>query len=97
MSTSKAATGLRFAAALSTNSDTRQAVAEVCRQTVEHLGGTPNLGVVFASHHHGPDFEPVAAGICDQTGVENLLGCTGESIVGGAREVEGQPAISLAL
>jgi len=95
MSTSKTATALRFAAALSTNSDTRHAVAEVCRQAGEQLSGPANLGLVFASHHHGPDFEPVAAGICDSLGVENLLGCTGEAIVGGAREVEGQPAISL--
>lgn len=95
MSTSKTATGLRFAAALSTNSDTRQAVAEVCRQANAQLSSPANLGLVFVSHHHGPDFEPVAAGICEQAGVENLLGCTGEAIVGGAREVEGQPAISL--
>jgi small ligand-binding sensory domain FIST len=95
MNTPTTATGHRIAAALSTNSNTRQAVAEVCRRATKQLSGSANLGLVFVSHHHGPDFEPLAAGMCDELGFENLLGCTGESIVGGAREVEGQPAISL--
>src|SRR5207247_1821954 len=54
-----------------------------------------HLAVVFVSHHYGPDFEAIAAGISDHTRAECLLGCTGESIVAGDREVEERPALAL--
>ncbi len=86
---------LRFAAAISTETDTEKAIAEVIGRTADQLGGPANLGFVFVSHHHGPDFEPVASRISEELSVEHLLGCTGEAIVGGGREVEGRPAIAL--
>jgi small ligand-binding sensory domain FIST len=95
MSTPKTEKGLRFAAAISTETDTARAIAEVSRQTAEPLGGPANLGFVFVSHHHGPDFQPAASRISEELGVEHLVGCTGEAIVGGSREVEGRPAIAL--
>ena len=96
MITPKTATSLRFASAMSTQADTGQATAEVSRRAIHDLGGLiPNLALVFVSHHHGPDFGGVAASISDQTGSECLLGCTGDAIVGGDREVEGRPALAL--
>ncbi|MBI3469296.1 MAG: hypothetical protein HY000_40350, partial [Planctomycetes bacterium] len=95
MSTPNVKAVLRFAAALSTNSDTTEAIAEVCREATADLDARPNLAMVFVSHHHGPDFEPVAAGICQRTHTENLLGCTGEAIVSGHLELEGRPALAL--
>ncbi len=95
MTTSKTGSTLRFAAALSTEADTGRAIAEVCRLAGEQLTGPANLGFLFVSHHHGPDFESITAGIGDGLAVEHLIGCTGEAIVGGGREIEGQPAISL--
>lgn len=86
---------LRFAAALSTRTETAAAIAEVCEQAVQQLGATPDLAVVFVSHDHGPDFAPLVAEIRRRTGARHLIGCTGESIVGGAREIEGEPALSL--
>jgi small ligand-binding sensory domain FIST len=95
METLKTTTGLRFAAALSTHADTERAVGEVCDRARSELDGTPDLALVFVSHHHGPDFCTVAAAVSQQTGTRNLLGCTGEAIVGGPREVERQPALAL--
>jgi small ligand-binding sensory domain FIST len=86
---------LRFAAALSTEPDTRAALEEVCRTVCERLRGPSDLAVVFASHHHLPGFESLAGRICDALETDRLLGCTGESIVGGGREIEGRPAVSL--
>ena len=86
---------LRFAAALSTQAEASRAVAETCEAALAELGGTPDLAFAFVSHHHGPDFAPLAAALCDALGTKALLGCTGESIVGGDREVENQPALSL--
>jgi small ligand-binding sensory domain FIST len=95
MSTREPITGLRFAAALSTNVRTDQAIAEVCGQAGEQLGGPADLALLFVSHQHGPDFGAIAASIAERLDARHLLGCTGEAIVGGASEVEGQPALAL--
>jgi small ligand-binding sensory domain FIST len=84
-----------FAAALSTQPDTSAAVRQVCRKAMEPLGGQADLGVVFASPHHGPHFAALAAGVQRGTQAKCLIGCTGESIVGTGREVEEEPAISV--
>jgi small ligand-binding sensory domain FIST len=86
---------LRFASALSTNAETAPALDEACRAARETLGEVPDLAVVFVSHHHAAAFEGFAAGICDRVGTNNLLGCSGESIVGTGREIESRPAVSL--
>jgi len=38
---------IRFAAALSTRTDLREAVGEVCDQALARLGGQPQLAVLF--------------------------------------------------
>ena len=86
---------LRFAAALSIDGDTPTAVAEVCQTVRQRLGGPADLAVVFVSHHHVPALSAAAVRICDQLSTRQLLGCTGESIVGTGQEIEGGPAISL--
>ena len=86
---------MQFAAALSTEATTSQAIAEVCESALAQLGGPPDLAMLFISHHHGPAFEPLLKEIRRRTGVGCLLGCTGEAIVGPGREIEEQPAICL--
>jgi small ligand-binding sensory domain FIST len=87
--------GLRFAAALSTSADAFQAVEEVCRAAGEKLAAAPNLGLLFASPHHADALEAAAQGIVERLSPGCLLGCTGESIVGNAREIEEAPAMAL--
>jgi small ligand-binding sensory domain FIST len=89
------ADSLGFASALSTEADTARAVTETAERALADLGGRPDLAIAFVSHHHGPEFAALAAGLCDALGTETLIGCTGDSIVGVGREVEGQPALSL--
>ncbi|MGE0610225.1 MAG: FIST N-terminal domain-containing protein [Pirellulales bacterium] len=84
-----------MAAALSTSAEITQAVAEVCEQVRGQLPGPPDLAMLFLSQHHGPDWGELAARLCDELHTTALLGCTGESIVGGDREIEDQPAMSL--
>jgi small ligand-binding sensory domain FIST len=95
MTSSPANPGLQFASALSTNEDTDQAIAEVCSQASGQLGGPADLAVLFVSHHHGPDFAPLLDEIQQRITPRRLIGCTGESIVGTATEVEDSPAVSL--
>jgi small ligand-binding sensory domain FIST len=95
MTNSNAAGQPAFASALSTHSITVEAIGEVCRRAGTQLGATADLAMLFVSHHHGPDFDRIAAQVCEQLGTDRLLGCTGESIVGTGREIENEPAMSL--
>lgn len=86
---------LRCASALSTNTDTRAALREVCAAAREQIGGQVDLAMLFCSPQHADHADHLAAEACQLLGTDNLLGCTGESIVGGGREVEERPAMSL--
>jgi len=86
---------LSFASALSTSHVTHDAVEEVSHRVRDQLGATPDLAMLFVSHHHGPDFDSLLGQLYERLQPRHLLGCTGESIVGVRREVEEQPAISL--
>lgn len=93
--TSSTTTALSCAAALSTRDSTEDALREAVAAARESLGGPPDLALVFSSPHHAAHAESLAAGACELLGTANVLGCTGESIVGTGREVEERPALSL--
>ncbi|HEV3021283.1 MAG TPA: FIST N-terminal domain-containing protein, partial [Pirellulales bacterium] len=95
MTSVSTAPGLRFASALSTAADTRQAAIEVCQAAADRLTSPADLAVAFASPHHAESFDALASALAERTGARVLLGVTGESIVATAREIEGQPALSL--
>lgn len=84
-------------AAMSSESASDTAVRNVVQQALSQLGGggPPDLAVVFASIDHASRFADLSREIRAATGCRILLGCTGESIVGGGREIEMSPAISL--
>ena len=89
------AANTRFASALSTAGDPQQAVAEVCQQAFAELGSPPDLAMLFLSADAAPLADAIAADACQRLQTDRLIGCTGESLVGRAREVEGQTAASL--
>lgn len=86
---------LRFAAALSTLSDARQAAAEACQRAGQSLAAPVSLAMVFVSPHHAGELEAIGGEVRERLSPGCLLGCTGESIVGNAQEVEEAPAIAL--
>jgi small ligand-binding sensory domain FIST len=79
-----------FRAKLSSNRHTEAAIAEACEGVGEM---SPDLVMVFVSHHHGDDFEPVLSSIWDKVNARNLIGCTGDGIIGPDREVEAAPGL----
>ncbi len=90
-----ARTDTQFASAVSTQPVTADAAAEVCQQALAALDGTPNLAFLFFSSHHVEAADALAKRVCDAIGSDNLLGCSGESIVGAGQEIEMEPAMSL--
>ncbi len=77
---------------LSLRVETEAAVHDLC---VDLKRFRPDLAVVFASHHHGPEFHDLVKGIYHAINCRNLIGCAGDSIIGPTAEIEGRPAIAL--
>jgi small ligand-binding sensory domain FIST len=88
-------TALHCAAALSTSLQWKDALCEAVNTARESLPGAADLAILFFSPHHAAAADLIAAEACQLLGTTNLLGCTGESIVGTNREVEDEPALSL--
>jgi small ligand-binding sensory domain FIST len=86
----------RFAVGLSTQSDPVLAAVEACDRVLEDLGGRPAaLVVVFASPDLCEDAEALMAVIDEHLAPGALVGCMGEAVIGGGREVEEGPALAL--
>jgi small ligand-binding sensory domain FIST len=84
-----------FLTAYSTNEDSADAIAQVCQEIRLQLAGAAELVLLFVSPHHVGEIERIAAAVGEATRTQNVLGCIGESIVAGEREIEGQPAIAV--
>jgi small ligand-binding sensory domain FIST len=85
-----------FASGLSEHPVPSQAVGEAVGQAVEQLAEErPDLVVFFASPHHVGAFEDIASSMRALLDPAVLLGCTAESVIGGPREVEAGPGLSL--
>lgn len=84
-----------FAAALSQHPLATHAVGEVTGQVLDKVGEAPDLALLFVSAAHTGAMEDIAAAVRSILLPDVLVGCTAASVVGGAREVEEGPAISL--
>jgi len=86
-----------FAAGLSENPELVQAVQEAVAQVQAGLGagGPPDLVLLFVTPHHRSLVPEAAKFVQDALHPGTLLGCAAESIVGGSREVERSPGISV--
>lgn len=87
---------MTYAASLSTDADLDAAIQAVCGDVRRQLGQqSPSLCFVFASHAHADRFDELPATIRRELGAEVLLGCSGETVIGGGQEIEDGPALSL--
>lgn len=83
------------AAALSEHADHRVATGEVAEEVLALLGAGPDLAVLFVSAAHAGAVAEIAARVRETLRPATLLGGTGGMVLGGAREVEDGPAVSL--
>lgn len=82
--------------ALSTAAGTEDALEEVCRDVSAGLAGRPvDLAFAFFSPDHSDSAALIVSTIRDRLRPKVLLGCSAESVIGGAQEVEGRPALCL--
>ena len=86
----------RFAAALSEHPVASHAVGEVAGEIMERFGGDePDLVVCFASPHFVGAMEDLAFALGNLLEPRVMLGATTVAVVGGPREVEDGPALSV--
>jgi small ligand-binding sensory domain FIST len=86
-----------FAAGLSENPELVQAVHEAVAQVQAGLGpgDPPDLVLLFVTPHHRSLVPEAAKFVRHALHPGTLLGCAAESVVGGTREVERTPGLSL--
>lgn len=83
---------MQFISKLTLRREVEPAVHDLC---VDLKSFQADLAFVFVSHHHGPEFHDLIREIYNNINCRNLVGCTGESIIGPTAEIEAQPAIAL--
>ena len=86
---------MNFGAAISEHPLTTQAAGEVVGEVLEQVGEAPDLAVLFVSAAHLGLMAEIAETVRTALRPSALIGVTASSIVGGGREVEDRPAISL--
>jgi small ligand-binding sensory domain FIST len=84
-----------FASALSEHPEPAEAVGEVAGSVLERLGSEPELAALFCSPHHVEALADIAESVRRVLRPGVLIGATGVAVLGGAREVEDAPAVSL--
>ncbi len=85
---------MKFSVATSKAPDTAQAAEEVTKGLLDALGSEADLLFIFASPHHADGLEHALPGLHERLGAPRLIGCTAESVIGGAVEYEGVPALA---
>jgi small ligand-binding sensory domain FIST len=87
---------MRIGAALSTLFDPAQAAIEAASTALDRLEGEgASLAVLVASREHAVAAETILEVTRKVAGAERVIGCVAEVVVGGAREVEEGPAVSV--
>lgn len=84
-----------FANVLSEREDTADAARECATSALADLGTTPELAIAFFSPHHASENEELIRALRIYLPDVPLIGILGESVVGGSREAEEGPALSL--
>ncbi len=87
---------MRIGAGLSLTPDPAAAGAGAAREALERLGGAPaSLALLFASPHHADGAAAVLEAVREEAAPGHLVGCVAEAVLGGDREVEGEPAVAV--
>ena len=87
---------MRFASGIGDAAEARAAAEQACRQVADQLNGAScHLACVFASTGYRAPWQELLADIHARLQPEVLIGCSGSGIIGGERELESVPAISV--
>jgi len=87
---------MRWASAGSTKTKSAAAIGEVAAALRAELGATaPDLIVAFVSAHHRQRFSEIPALVRREFGSGLFVGCSAGGVIGGGREIEQRPGLSV--
>jgi small ligand-binding sensory domain FIST len=87
---------MQWASAVSEEPDADGAVDAVVAAVLERLADAcPDLAFLFCSDSYGPGYDRLAWRVRAALPDALLVGCSARSVIGGGREIEGRPALSL--
>ncbi len=86
---------MRFHSGISDQEATDDAVADLIDQAHDALGDTIDVATVFFTEHHREDIEAVVERLWLELDPQCMIGCSGEGVIGGSREIERAPGMSL--
>ncbi|HYC23228.1 MAG TPA: FIST N-terminal domain-containing protein, partial [Candidatus Bathyarchaeia archaeon] len=87
---------MRWASTVSEEPRFELALAEAAETVRGRLGDDrPDLAVLFLSEHHRSSHARLGDLVQHELPGALLLGCSAKSVIGGGREVEGRPGLSL--
>ncbi len=93
---SKVQTSLKFAAAVSRERDARVAGTAVAQAVRRELEGCPaDLACLFFSSQYAESAEALVEAVHSEMAPRQLIGCSGEGVIGGGEEIESAPAVAL--
>ena len=89
---------MQWASAGSTEQNTAAAIRETAAAVRAELGAAaPDLIVAFVSAHHRERFSDIAALVRREFRSGLLIGCSAGGVIGGGKEIEQRPGVSLTL
>lgn len=86
---------MRFHSGISDQEATDDAVADLIDQAHDALGDAIDVATVFFTEHHREDIEAVIERLWLELDPQCMIGCSGEGVIGGNREIERAPGMSL--
>jgi small ligand-binding sensory domain FIST len=87
---------MRWASAVSRAARVEDAVLECSGRIQQELDGrAPDLVLVFPSRQHAAGYSRIPAALLDAVRPRLLVGCSGGGVIGGGREVEHGPGLSV--
>ena len=72
-----------------------EAAERATGEVLEELGGVADLAILFASSSYWDEAGSLRGGLRAALGPVPLVGCVAQGVIGRAREVEDEPAVSL--
>jgi small ligand-binding sensory domain FIST len=86
---------MRFHASVSDHETSEQAVAQVVEETLDATGGVVDVAFLFFTAHHRDDAERIVEKVWLELDPQAVIGCSAEGVIGGERELEREPGMSL--
>jgi small ligand-binding sensory domain FIST len=86
---------MRFHASVSEHETSAEAVGQIIDETLDATGGVVDVAFLFFTGHHIPEAERVVEKVWLELDPQAVVGCAAEGVIGGEREVERAPGMSL--